>query len=48
LVEALRRAGDFDGAERELAVARQLQPHHPKLARIAEELRRARIDADTR
>ena len=46
--EALRRAGNLEGAERELAAARELQPNHPKLQRIAEQLRRDRIDAATR
>jgi len=45
LAEALRRAGRLGEAERHLAIARQLQPGHPKLARIAEQLRKARIDA---
>ena len=47
LIEALRRARDFDAADHELAIARKLQPNHPKLARIAERLRRDRIDAAT-
>jgi len=48
LAEALRRAGKLDGAARELAAARELQPNHPKLQRIAEQLRRDRVDAATR
>jgi tetratricopeptide (TPR) repeat protein len=48
LAEAYRRAGDLDAAERHLASARELQPHHPKLEVLAEDLRRARIEAVTR
>jgi tetratricopeptide (TPR) repeat protein len=48
LAEALRAEGELDEAERHLEAARELQPHHPKLAHIAEQLRRDRIDANTR
>ncbi|MBI4702805.1 MAG: tetratricopeptide repeat protein [Deltaproteobacteria bacterium] len=48
LAEALAAMGDLDAAERHLGLARRLQPGHPKLARIAEELRRARIERETR
>jgi tetratricopeptide (TPR) repeat protein len=48
LAEALRRADNLEGAERELTAARELQPNHPKLQRTAEQLRRDRIDAATR
>ncbi|MBM4359964.1 MAG: tetratricopeptide repeat protein, partial [Deltaproteobacteria bacterium] len=48
LVEARRRAGDLAGAERALVSARQLQPHHPKLERMAEALRRDRMELESR
>jgi tetratricopeptide (TPR) repeat protein len=48
LAEALREAGDLDAASRHLEAALELQPHHPKLERIAEQLRRDRIEAATR
>ncbi len=48
LAEALRVAGELEQATRHLAVARELMPNHPKLTRIAERLRRDRIDAATR
>jgi tetratricopeptide (TPR) repeat protein len=48
LVEALRSAGELDSARAELAVARTLQPHHPKLEAIAERLRRSEVDDGTR
>jgi len=48
LAEAHRTAGALDEAERQLTIARELQPHHPKLKRIAEQLRRDRIDEATR
>jgi hypothetical protein len=47
LVEALRRTRDRDGAERALEAARRLQPHHPKLERTADALRRDRMEAET-
>jgi tetratricopeptide (TPR) repeat protein len=47
LAEVLRHHGALDEAARHLEAARQLQPHHPKLAQIAEQLRRDRIDAET-
>ncbi len=47
LAEALRQAGRLDQAERHLALAQELQPHHPKLQQIAERLRRDRIKATT-
>jgi len=47
LGEALRRAMRLDEAERELAAARTLQPGHPKLAQLAEQLRRTRIEQAT-
>jgi len=47
LSEALRRAGRLDRAEHHLALARELQPYHPKLQQIAERLRRAQIEAAT-
>jgi len=47
LAEALRLAGELDRAARHLEVARELMPHHPKLQRLAEQLRRDRIDAAT-
>jgi len=47
LVEALRQLGRLERAEQHLRTARELQPGHPKLARMAEQLRRARIDAAT-
>jgi tetratricopeptide (TPR) repeat protein len=47
LVEALRLLGRLERAEQHLRTARQLQPGHPKLARMAERLRRTRIDAAT-
>jgi tetratricopeptide (TPR) repeat protein len=48
LVEALRQLGQLDEAAEQLRIARQLQPGHPKLGRIAERLRQARIEAETR
>jgi len=45
LVEALTQLGAFEMAEAELALARTLQPHHPKLERMADALHRARMDA---
>lgn len=48
LVESLRRQGDFEGASAHLSAARQLQPHHPKLAVMSERLRRSIIDKETR
>lgn len=47
LVEAHRRAGELELAERSLAAARRLQPHHPKLAKMAEALARDTSDAAT-
>lgn len=47
LVEALRNLGRLDQAEQHLRTARRLQPGHPKLAGIAERLRRARIERET-
>jgi tetratricopeptide (TPR) repeat protein len=47
LVEALRRAGDLDEAESQLRIARRLQPNHPKLTQIAEQLRRARVESES-
>lgn len=44
LVEALRVRKAFSEARTELAIARDLQPHHPKLSAIAERLQRAELD----
>jgi len=48
LAEAYRVKGDLDRAATHLALARELLPNHPKLVRLAEQLRRDRIDAATR
>ncbi|MBK7580624.1 MAG: O-antigen ligase family protein [Myxococcales bacterium] len=48
LAATLGELGDDDGAERELVLAQQLYPGHPKLALIAEALRRRRLDRATR
>ncbi|MCC6557549.1 MAG: O-antigen ligase family protein [Polyangiaceae bacterium] len=45
LTEALTQLGRLDEAAAHLAAARALWPGHPKLALIAERLRRARVDA---
>ena len=45
LVYAYTTMRAFDAAEAELSVARSLQPHHPKLARMADGLMRSRMDA---
>jgi tetratricopeptide (TPR) repeat protein len=47
LAEALRTAGDLAAARGALARARALQPHHPKLARLAALLERQALDAAT-
>lgn len=47
LSEAARLAGDLGKAERHLALARDLQPHHPKLAAIADALRKRVIHEAT-
>lgn len=47
LAEAARLAGDVVLAERHLGLARDLWPHHPKLAVIADALRRTAIHATT-
>jgi hypothetical protein len=41
--EAARLRGDLDAAARDLAIARRLQPGHPKIAIATERLRRAQI-----
>jgi len=46
LAEALRRMRALDRAEHELAIAKRLQPGHPKLAAMTEQLRRDRIAAE--
>ncbi|MBW2528840.1 MAG: tetratricopeptide repeat protein [Deltaproteobacteria bacterium] len=46
LVEAYRQLGRFDRAAKHLRIARDLQPGHPKLLRIAERLRRSQIAAE--
>ncbi len=47
LVEAARRAGRLELAERHLLAAAELLPHDPKLAVIRERVRRDRIEAAT-
>lgn len=48
LAEALRAAGKLDEADRELALARDLLPHDPKLLAIAERIRVSRIEHATK
>jgi hypothetical protein len=48
LAEAARRAGELPLAERHLAAAKELQPHHVKLREITERIRRDRIDDASR
>jgi O-antigen ligase len=47
LAETLRRLGRLEPAAAQLRMARELQPHHPKLAAIGEALRRDAIDSAT-
>ncbi|MBN2197411.1 MAG: tetratricopeptide repeat protein [Polyangiaceae bacterium] len=46
LASALLAAGDLDGAERHLAVARPFYPHHPRSDELAERLRHARFASE--
>ncbi len=47
LAEALLELGALGEAEEHLAAARSIYPGHPKLALVAERLRKATIDAET-